>query len=347
MKDVATLAGVSVGTVSNVLNSPERVSESKRRRVEDAITKLGYVRNESARQLRVGRSRAIGLVVLDLSNPFFTDLARGAEEYVLSRGFTVQIGNSAQDREREQAQLDLFVQQQVRGILFAPIRDIGEQVAQIRRRGIPLVFVDHAGDMSYSCAVSVDDIEGGRLAVEHLLELGHRAVAFVGGPSALRQVRDRRIGAQLALTGHDANLLVVSTRSLDVASGIQAAGEIAALPDGERPTGVFAGNDLVAIGLLQGFVTHGFRVPEDIAIIGYDDIAFAAAAAVPLSSIRQPRELLGRMGAELLFTELDALDNELPHEHRHEIFTPELVARRSTLGEQRGRTEMSLHSRAG
>ena len=332
MKDVAALAGVSVGTVSNVLNAPGLVTEGTRVRVEAAISKLGWVRNESARQLRAGRSRTIGMVVMDIGNPFVTDMVGGAEDFVHPLGHTVQLGNSAQQVSREAAHLEQFEQHRVRGILFAPIGDSGDRVAQLRRRGIPAVVIDRAGDQADYCSVAVDDIEGGRLAVEHLVQQGYRRIAFVGGPSSLQQVRDRRLGAQLAT----ANLptvdpvLVISTPRLDAEAGAAAAEDIAAMDDHERPTAVFAANDLLAIGLLQGFVTHGLRVPDDIAIIGYDDIAFAAAAAVPLSSIRQPRHALGHRAAELLFDEVEALDDDRAHEHQHVQFVPELVARRST-----------------
>ena len=291
MKDVATLAGVSVGTVSNVLNSPDLVSPATQERVRQAIDKLGWVRNESARQLRAGRSRSVGMVVIDISNPFFTDVVLGAEDHFNAAGYAVHVGNSAQTAEREVAHLALFEEQRVRGILVAPIREMSERIAELRRRGIAVVIVDRVSDGDDSCSVGVDDLEGGRLAVQHLIDQGHRSVAFVGGPSTLHQVRDRRMGAELAAarTGDQVVLLAMSTPSLDVESGIRAAAELVALPDGERPTAVFAANDLAAIGLLQGFVTAGVAVPDDMAIIGYDDIAFAAAAAVPLSSIRQPR----------------------------------------------------------
>ncbi len=334
VKDVAALAGVSVGTVSNVVNSPAVVSEATRQRVEDAIAKLGWVRNESARQLRAGRSRSIGMVVMEIANPFFTDIVGGVENYVHELGYTVQLGNSDQQVSRESAHLDLFEEHRVRGILFAPIREVGDRIARLRSHGIPVVVVDRAADKDDYCSVAVDDIEGGRLAVSHLVDLGHESIAFVGGPSSLQQVRDRSLGAQIAASrlSSPSSLLTISTPRLDTGSGVRAAGEIAAMPISERPSAVFAANDLLAIGLLQGFVTHGMRVPEDIAIIGYDDIEFASAAAVPLSSIRQPRETLGRRAAELLFAEVDALDQGLPHLHEHVEFTPELIVRRSTAG---------------
>jgi LacI family transcriptional regulator len=332
MKDVAALAGVSVGTVSNVLNSPALVSDATRARVEKAIAKLGWVRNESARQLRAGRSRSIGIVVMDVANPFFTDIVSGVEDYVHNLGYSVQLGNSAQQTEREAAHLKLFEQHRVRGLLFAPISEVGQRVVEMRGHGIPVVIVDRAAKDAPYCSVAVDDVEGGRLAVGHLVAQGHRKIAFVGGPVSIQQVRDRHLGAQLALSqlGDSGHLMTISTDRLDTGSGTVAAGELVALPAGERPTAIFAANDLLAIGLLQGFVTNGVSVPEEISLIGYDDIDFAAAAAVPLSSVRQPRHALGVRAAELLFAEIDSLDDEAPHEHQHIEFAPDLVVRRST-----------------
>lgn len=332
MRDVAALAQVSVGTVSNVLNSPSRVSEGTRLRVEQAIAKLGWVPNESARQLRAGRSRSIGMVVMDIANPFFTDLIKGAEDLLYREQYSVQIGNSDQDLDRELTLLDRFEQQRVGGVLYAPIEGSVERVMRLRQRGIPVVIVDRAGHHADFCSVGVDDLAGGRIAVQHLIEQGHQRLAFVGGPSSLAQIRDRRRGAELAVeqAGGEVSLLAVGVAGLSLEAGVAAAGELSALPAAERPTGVFAANDLLAIGMLQGFVTAGLRVPEDIALIGYDDIAFAAAAAVPLSSVRQPREDIGHKSAELLVAEIEAADADRPHRHESVRFTPQLVIRRST-----------------
>jgi LacI family transcriptional regulator len=332
MKDVAALAGVSLGTVSNVLNSPDIVAEPTRRRVELAIAKLGWIPNEPARQLRAGRSRSIGMIVMDIANPFYTDLVIGAENCVQERGYSVQVGNSAQEADRENAQLLVLMQQRVRGVLLAPIWGIDERVRQLKIRGIPVVLLDRAGNQSDFCSVSTDDVEGGRLAVQHLLDQGHTTIAVVGGPGNLQQVRDRRLGAELATSRQDgsARLLTISTPHLDVEAGVRTAEEIVLMPSNERPTAVFAANDLLAIGLLQGFVTAGLRVPDDMAIVGYDDIAFAAAAAVPLSSVRQPRLAIGYRAAELLFDEIAAADRDESHDHQQIRFTPELVVRRSS-----------------
>lgn len=335
MKDVAALAQVSVGTISNVLNKPELVAPETRQRVLEAIDKLGWVRNESARQLRAGRSASIGLVVMDIANPFFSDMARGVEEVAAAAGCSVLLSDSAHDAGRERAALDLFQQLRVRGVILAPVAHIPD--ADLGRRlDMPVVLADRYAAYQDACTVSVDDFEGGRLAASHLLERGHRRLAAVGGTADIPQVRERRDGAARAvlLGSADATLLTVSTDRLDISAGRAAAETILAMPDPERPTGVFALNDLVAIGLLQGLMQGRVAIPEEISIVGYDDIEFAEAAAVPLSSVAQPRADLGRRAATLLFGEIDDSEGGQPHQHVQERFTPTLKVRSSSMAEQ-------------
>jgi len=330
IRDVASEAGVSVGTVSNVLNRPEVVAPATRARVEEAIAALGFVRNESARQLRAGRSRSLGLVVLDVANPFFTDIARGVEEAVAAEGLAVILCDSAERADRERRYLDLLEEQRVQGILITPVEGVGEQLRQLRRRGIPVVLVDRWASTRSFCSVSVDDVYGGELAAGHLIDQGHTRIAFVGGPYKFKQVVDRHDGAERAVTtaGLAASALMkVETPALNVASGRAAGAQIAELPARRRPTAAFCANDLVALGVLQEMTRRQLRVPQDIAIVGYDDIDFAAAAAVPLSSVRQPRDQLGRAAAELLIEET-SLDRH--HSHRQLVFEPDLVTRASS-----------------
>jgi LacI family transcriptional regulator len=331
MKDVATLAQVSVGTISNVLNKPELVAPETRRRVMEAIDKLGWVRNESARQLRAGRSASIGLVVMDIANPFFSDLTRGVEEVAAEAGYSVLLSDSAHDPARERAALELYQQLRVRGVILAPISH-SPAGARAQRLDMPVVLADRFTAYHDGCTVSVDDFVGGQLAATHLLEGGHRRLAVIGGTADIPQVRERRDGASRAVLLSDpaATILTVSTERLDISAGRSVATMIATMADEERPTGVFALNDLVAIGLLQGLVAEGISVPDEISIVGYDDIEFAAAATVPLSSVRQPRVELGRRVAELLLDEIQALDGGRPHQHIQERFTPELVVRTSS-----------------
>jgi len=330
IRDVATTAGVSVGTVSNVLNHPAKVSPATVDRVHAAIDQLGFVRNDAARQLRAGASRAVGLIILDGSNPFFSDLARGAETAAEQAGRVVLLGNSDQQGQREAHYLDLFEQNRVLGILISPVGDVTERLARLRRRGTPAVLVDRQAGLTPFSSVSVDDVRGGHLAVEHLVEIGRRRLAFVGGPLGLQQVADRLDGARAAARSADAEvtLEVVEVPGLTVEHGRAAAAELMARPRTERPDGIFAANDLVAMGVLQSLVMLGdLRVPGDVALIGYDDIDFARAAVVPLSSIRQPSTLIGRTAMDILQDEID----DPTREPRRVVFAPELVVRASTV----------------
>ena len=329
MKDVAARAGVALGTVSNVLNRPEMVSERTRRRVLDAIAELGFVRNESARQLRGGTSRTLAYVVLDTRNPFFTDVAAGAQRVADEAGLALFLCDGGEDRARQHHYLDLLEQQRVEGILITPVQEDDPRIAALAGRGTPVVVVDRGAGPD-QCSVSVDDVLGGDLAVSHLLDTGHRRIAFVGGPRTIGQVADRISGARQALVraGADAeSLTVLETDRLDVAEGRRAGQRLAGLPAARRPTAAFCANDMLALGLLQQAVRLGLRVPDDLAIVGYDDIEFAAAAAVPLTSVAQPRQLLGRTAAELL---LDEARNPGGHVHQRRVFEPELVVREST-----------------
>lgn len=328
VKDVAARAGLSVGTVSNVLNRPDKVSEATRAKVLDAIEELGFVRNEAARQLRAGSSQCVGLVVLDASNPFFHDLAAGVEQAADEAGLQVLVANSGSDPEREARSLRLFDQQRVRGVLVSPVRGSTAEMARLSRRGTRVVVVDaHTGEHS---SVSVDDVLGGRLAADHLADLGHTRLCYVGGPAdTLRQDADRVSGATEAVaarTGVTLEHLVVAHHTLD--AGRTAADQLLDRPLPDRPTGVFCANDLLALGFLQGVTARGLRVPDDLALVGYDDIIFAAGAAVPLSSVRQPRLEMGRRAMEVLRRELD----DPTTEPTHVVLQPELVVRKSSAG---------------
>jgi LacI family transcriptional regulator len=327
LTDVAALAGVSVGTVSNVLNRPEQVSPEKRSRVLAAIERLGFVRNESARSLRSGSTRSLGMLVLDVRNPFFTDVALGAENVAEDHRHSLILASSAEDAGRELAFLDLFEQQRVQGVLITPFGHVLERLETMRSRGIPSVLVDRLANTDQFCSVSVNDVAGGATALAHLLSAGSVRPAFVGGPFTLQQVKDRYRGAADAAERVGVRLQLFETPDLKFERGRQIGDLLGNLQPAKRPDAVFAANDQLALGLLQSFAANGLRVPEDIAIVGFDDIDFASQSSIPLSSISQPRHLIGERAAELLFEEID---DEPDHVHKQVVFTPELVARQST-----------------
>ena len=329
MSDVAKKAGVSIGTVSNVLNHANRVKPGTVKKVQRAIEELGFVRNDAARQLKAGNSRTIGLVVPDASNPFFADLAKGAENLAIAREFAVIIGNSSEDNSRESSYINLFHEQRVGGVLISPVRGVNKRIEQLHHMGINAVIVDREADATICCSVSVDDVAGGRLASRHLLDQGRKHIAFVGGGPSIQQTVDRLEGVrQEMLNFPKARLSVFETSEMNVLAGRKVGIEIGKLPATERPDGVFCANDLVAVGVMQALLfENSIKVPEQIAMIGYDDIDFAQSTIVPLSSVRQPSHLLGSSAVELLISELQDVD----HVHRQITFQPEIVIRESSL----------------
>jgi LacI family transcriptional regulator len=328
VKDVAALAGVSLGTVSNVLNHPDAVSEVTRQRVLTAMDDLGFVRNESARMLRARRSRVIAMVALDLGNPFFTDVARGAEAAAEEHGLSLVLAHNEDRPDKEQRVLRLFEEQRVAGVLITPAADSTQRLRQLAKRGTPVVLVDHTDPSFRHCSVVVRDQLGGRLVGQHLASAAHKRLAFVGGPISLPQVQHRLEGFRESA----GDVLVLDVTAPTVNEGRRAGEQLEALGPRRRPTAVFCANDLLALGVLQAFTTHGIRVPDEVALVGYDDIEYAAAAAVPLSSVRQPREQLGRSAVELLLEEISGF----PHVHREVVFDPELVVRTSSRHPRRG-----------
>jgi LacI family transcriptional regulator len=330
MREVAAAAAVSVGTVSNVLNSPDKVSPATVARVQAAIDDLGFVRNDAARQLKAGRSRSVGLVVLDVGNPFFTDIARAAEQRASEHNLTLLLGTSDDDARRERAYIDAFDEQRVFGLLVSPIGDDLDRLLTVQQRGTPVVLVDRDGAGTPFDSVAVDDVAGARLAVGHLCSTGRRHIAFVSGPRELRQVRDRLRGAQQAVAAvAGARLEVVDVPALTVLEGRAVGEQLLERAAGQRPDAVFCANDLLAIGVLQALtLINGVRVPEDIALVGYDDIDFARSAVVPLTSVRQPTRDIGVAAIDLLVDAGEDRDDD----PEHVLFQPHLVIRESTVG---------------
>jgi LacI family transcriptional regulator len=329
VQQVARRAKVSVGTVSNVLNRPQIVAPRTRERVLRVIDELGFVRNESARHLRTGAGRIIGLVILDLSNPFFTDLARGVEDRANEAGYSVIVCNSDEDQAKEDAYMRVLEERRVQGMLIVPVAPGSPAVERLRARGTAVVRVTHRISDD-ECGVGADDLRGGELAMGHLLALGHERVGYITSASHVWPTDERREGMLMAAhkDGRSDDVLHdISVEHLNVAHGRDAGERILGVRP--RPTAVICANDLVALGVLQVMIRHGVRVPDDMAIVGFDDIEFASAAAIPLTSVRLPRRFMGRVATDLL---LEEASGDPEHVHRRIVLEPELVVRQSTIG---------------
>ncbi|MPY29842.1 LacI family transcriptional regulator [Streptomyces adustus] len=326
IKDVALRAGVSIATVSNVLNRPEKVARGTRQRVEDAIDVLGYVPNLAARQLSGSRGSMVGLVVFDVRNPFLTDIARGAEDLLHAEGRTVMLCNTDVLADKEERYLQLLAQQNAAGVLITPADLNSHWLEGLRARGLRVVLLDNAETYPDVCSVAVDDVAGADSAITHLLARGHERIAFITGPMHMRQSKDRLAGSRQALerAGRPAEVLrIVEAGAFTVDQGRRAGEQL--LTASERVTAVFCANDLLALGVMQTAFRAKLRVPDDLAIVGYDDIHSAATAGVPLTSVHVGGYDLGKAAAELL------LDEDRPgHTHRRLVFPPRLVERNST-----------------
>jgi DNA-binding LacI/PurR family transcriptional regulator len=327
IRDVATRAGVSVGTVSNVLNRPNLVAEDTRERVRAVIGELGFVRNESARQLRQGRSRTLGVVLENLANPYFADIARGAEAALNTDGFDALWCTSDGSAAKERRCLDFLEEQHVSGVIIAPVGLDEERVADLHDRGLGVVLLDRRA-YDGVCSIRVDHIAGGDIALTHLVERHHRRIAFVTGPLRPGPVQDRYTGALEAArrAGLDEQDLTTLVRGqMTPMAGKEAARLLLELDP--PPTGVFCTNDLLAVGLVNELLRAGVKVPGEICVIGYDDIELAAASVVPLTTVRQPRHELGWTAAELALAEAGA--SAEGHDHRQIVLSPALVVRES------------------
>ncbi|WP_192809562.1 LacI family DNA-binding transcriptional regulator [Actinomadura rudentiformis] len=328
IREVARRAGVSVGTVSNVLNRPDLVAEATRDRVRAAIEELGFVRNESARRLRQAnagprRARAFGIVVEDLTNPYATDVARGAEMALNEAGHDALWLTSDHSAAKERRILELLEEQRAAGVLIIPVGVGPKEIDRLRASGMTVVLLDHSAPNV--CFAQVDHVAGGDIAAGHLLALGRERLAFVTGlPEPLPCVERRNGAARTLAKAGGGELITLIQEALTPTEGRAAAQRLIDLP--AMPNGVFCANDLLAIGLINELLRLGVRVPEEIAVIGYDDIELATSAAVPLTTIRQPRQEIGYEAAELALAE--AAEGKR-HRHRQVVLTPEIVIRES------------------
>ncbi|MDR0592272.1 MAG: LacI family transcriptional regulator [Bifidobacteriaceae bacterium] len=325
MKDVAEKAGVSISTVSHVINTPEVVAAETIARVRRAMDEIGFVPNAAARQLKLGTSSTIGMVVTDISEPFWAELARAVETHAEAQGLSVLLADSNFSAQRESTHLDFFAYQRVKGILLAPVGVGMDALAPLVKRGTPAVVFGQGPPGLPFPSVSHDDIAGGRLAVRHLTSLGRKRLAFLGGPLSLPPISNRLQGAAEVAQEAQADLRVLPTTDMSFAEGYRVGAELTARGPQHMPDGVLAATDLLALGFIKALHIDGaVRIPEQLAVIGYGDISFAANSLLPLASVRQPNSAIAAAAVKLL---LDQFDGHKPA--GQSLFPPELVIRES------------------
>ena len=321
MKDVAKAAGVSLGSVSHYLNSQVPVSPNKAARIQRAVDALGYRVDQGARSLRRRQTQTVGLIIPDISNPFYAELARVLEHRLWDKGFQTFLCDSAHDAKRERAHFLNLLDRRADGIVViyeGEASDLPELAAQTLT---PVVFLDRPVEGLVS--VATDNRLGGTLAARHLLELGHTRIGALVGDGEVANMKARMDGFTAALSAGGVTPTSDCTRhgAQDLALGERAA-DLMRLP--EPPTAIFATNDIVAVGAWRTLLTHGFRIPEDVSLIGFDNIEMGRLLLPPLTTVAQDISALGARAAELL------LNPPEPAHARSATITPQLIPRGST-----------------
>ncbi len=304
IREVAKLAGVSPITVSRVINNTSYTSEKTRKRVETAIRQLGYVPNTLARSLRSRRTCTLALVLTDITNPFWTTVARGAEDVASRAGFSMMLGNTDESEEKQGRYITALLEKQIDGILFVPVGNTPAAIRMLRRQDVPVVVLDRRISGAKADVVRCDSDGGAYKLTQMLLSLGHRRIAVLSGPRNISTAEDRVRGYQRALAeqGIPTRGELMQYGSFTVESGAQMTRNVLKLSP--RPTAIFAGNNFIAIGALKVLQEFHVRVPEDMALVGFDDLPANLTIDPFLTVARQPAYEMGSRAAELLLARL-------------------------------------------
>jgi len=326
IKDIAREVGVSPSTVSRALSGSPLISDETGERVRIAAQRLGYERNELARALVKGSSEAIGLIIPDITNTFFADIARGVGEAAHASSYGVILCNTTGLIEREASYISLLRRKQVDGLILATAIFNDPSTRDLAKTETPFILVSRICQGVDASYVIGDDRAGACLAVEHLIGLGHRRIGFIGGPANVQSSRDRRTTYRKVLRKHG---LSADEGWVCYADFTQAAGREAGrrmLSLAIRPTAIFAANDVTALGVLEAADELGLSVPQDLSLVGYDDISYASLPRIQLTTVAQPTFEMGKIATEWLLSVLSK-EEVLP---LYRILDPHLVVRSTT-----------------
>lgn len=305
IKDVATLAQVSTTTVSHVINNTRKVNEDTRKRVEVAMRQLDFHPNALARSLRSGSSKTIGLIIPDIANLFFAEAARYIEDYGKNAGYSVILCNADNNPQKEASYVKVLIEKMVDGIIFISTGDSARNLKRLQTNNVPVVIADRDLSENLVDTVMVNNHQGGRLATEYLISLGHKRIGCISGPIGLGVSSQRTHAFHATMKQH----------SLSVPSAYYAEGDFGfesgescmrqMLARGAKPTAVFVGNDMMAFGAIRAIEDAGLKVPEDVSVIGFDDIPLAKTYSPPLTTIAQPIKKVAKETVELLVKRIE------------------------------------------
>jgi LacI family transcriptional regulator len=323
IKDIARVAGVSPSTVSRALNDSPLIREETKARIRVLASALGYERNELARGLVKGSSGVVGLVIPDITNPYFAEITRGVGEVAHAQGYGLVLCNTDEDPERERSYVRLLRRKRVDGLILTSVTVDAPYLAELVRSGTPFALVSRLTRTADCPYVVVDDRKGARLAMDHLIGLGHERIGFIGGPPDVKSSRDRMEAYREAMQEHRLPGGQACFGDFTQSAGREAA--LGVLSSSERPTAIFAANDLIALGVLEAADQLGLSVPEDLSVVGYDDIPYASLPRIQLTTVAQPTFEMGRIAAEWLLSTVGG-----HREGLRRVLVPKLVVRRTT-----------------
>jgi LacI family transcriptional regulator len=323
LRDVAKQAQVSVGTVSNVLNRPTNVSESTRLKVREAIDMLGFIPNIHSANSN-SDSKIVGLILPLAQNPFYDELAQGIEDSLAQDRYRVLIGYSREDESIELQLLTAMSDANFRGIIVTPVGPHNQVFEKFIDRNVRVSYLSQTDQEPDQCSVSIDQVRGGFIGIEHLAQLRHKKILWASGPDHHHQSNQRFVGITQAAQQFGIELETITAPSLDFITGEQVAPNIIAR--GPLPDAIFAGNDALALGIMNYFHKVGIQVPGQVSVLGFDNVAYAESALVPLTTVSQtPYQLGWTMGVQML-AEFEA---KVDHVHQHVVFQPQIVERSS------------------
>ncbi len=329
MREVAQLARVSVATVSAVINNSTFVSDELKERVIQAIQELDYRPNALARSLKSSRTRLLGFMLSNITNPFYPEIVLGAEDVARKEGYNIFVCTTDDDEERAQTYLDSMLEHRVDGMLVGTVDELSDPtLRKLKAAQVPLVLVNRWPEGYKGNTVVLDNIAAGILATNHLLSLGYREIAFVGASRKIMTSRQREDGYRQAMKLAGIPVPEHFVRYCDY-SEERAYEEFRRMAKtGRVPRAVFAGNDLMAFGIIRAFLDEGFKIPEDVAVVGCDDIAFSSKFFIPLTTVHFHKYEMGKLSAELLIKAINSPDSEDSQSDFIQL-KPHLVVRKS------------------
>lgn len=331
IKDIAKETGVSHTTVSRALRGSSLISDETTRRIQETALALGYFPHAAAQSLKTNRSQALGVIVSNIDDPYFSEILQGIEEIAQSNHYSLFIAASQRDAERERTIVRAMRQHRVEGVIICSTSFRDEQSQQFAKYEIPIVTINNQAAEEYRYSIYHDDMDGSRQVTRHLIELGHRKIAYLGNSTSGRTTQDRLTGfryemesARLSLP----NQYIYEISGSEPEKGIVASEHFLSLPD--RPTAIVCFNDMLAIGMLKALQQLEVRIPEDISITGFDNIVFSNYTNPSLTTFDQPKRFIGKKAAELMLGLLETTSKKVVPERKIQVIKGNLLVREST-----------------